>query len=434
MISNHLQLLDLPLSSIQPPKRQLRKYGKRQIDKTIQLITETGMPPVVVVDDNNIVIAGGFVVEAAKRMALKTIPVIRIDGMTPEMGRVLTLALDRLRDEETWIKDAVAAEFQELALEFPELDLQLTGFEIAEIDSYLDFNAVDPVDEAPEPDETQPAVTQKGDLWIMDGHRLLCGDALAEDAYVTLMGAGKADMVLTDPPYNVPIDGHVSGLGQHKHREFAQAAGEMSPEQFIAFLTTVFQHQASSSRSGSIHIVFMDWRHALEILNAANAVGYEHKNLCVWVKDNGGMGSLYRSRHELAFVFKFGDDPHMNNVQLGKYGRYRTNVWEYAGVNSFGGQQGDLAMHPTVKPVPMLVDAIKDCTKRGDTVLDPFGGSGSTLIAAERCKRHARLIEIDPLYCDVIIRRWQALTGRDAVHAVTGKTFNDTAKGGKDHG
>lgn len=433
MISNHLKLFDLPLSSIKPPKRQLRKYGKHQIDKAVQLITETGVPPIVIIDDNNVVIAGNFVVEAAKRMGLETIPVIRIDGMTPEAGRVLALALDRLRDEERWIKDAVAAEFKELSIAFPELDLQLTGFEIAEIDGFLDFSVVDPVEAAPEPDAGMPAVTKPGDLWTLGDHRLICGDALNADTYACLMGKEKADMVLTDPPYNVPIDGHVSGLGQHKHREFAQAAGEMTQEEFTAFLSTVFGLMVAYARSGSIHTVFMDWRHILEITSAANTAGYEHKNLCVWVKDNGGMGSMYRSRHELAFVFKAGDDPHMNNVQLGRYGRYRTNVWEYAGVNSFGGQQGDLAMHPTVKPVPMLVDAIKDCTKRGDIVLDPFGGSGSTLVAAERCKRRARLIEIDPLYCDVIVRRWQALTGKDAVHADTNQTFNENVKGNTDN-
>ena len=245
------------------------------------------------------------------------------------------------------------------------------------------------------------------------------------ESYDALMQGQKANIIFADPPYNVPIDGHVGNSGKTQHREFPMASGEMTADEFTQFLITVFERVVENSTDGSIHYQCMDWRHLKEILAAGKTAGYDLKNLCVWVKDNGGMGSLYRSRHELICVFKNGTAPHMNNVELGKHGRYRTNVWEYAGVNSFGnGRMDELKLHPTVKPVPMISDALKDTSKRGDIVLDSFGGSGSTLIAAERTGRKARLIEIDPIYCDVIIRRWQELTGEEAIHAETGATFN----------
>ena len=235
-------------------------------------------------------------------------------------------------------------------------------------------------------------------------------------------------MVFTDPPYNVPIDGHVCGSGRIKHREFAMAAGEMSQEEFTAFLGTAFGHLARRSADGAIHFVCMDWRHMAEILAAGQAHYAELKNLMVWVKDNGGMGTFYRSRHELIFAFKNGTAPHINTFELGQHGRYRTNVWEYRGVNSTRpGRLEELALHPTVKPVEMIADAIKDCSKRGGIILDPFGGSGSTLIAAAKTGRQARLAELDPVYVDRTVRRWQAWAKDDAVLADTGETFDVVA-------
>lgn len=228
-------------------------------------------------------------------------------------------------------------------------------------------------------------------------------------------------MVFTDPPYNVPIDGHVCGKGSIKHREFEMATGEMSQGEFTGFLTQSMKLASAYSDNRSIGFYCMDWRHMGEILEAARFNKFELKNLCVWVKDNGGMGSLYRSRHELVFVFKHGEDKHINNVELGKHGRNRTNVWEYAGVNSMrAGRMEELSMHPTVKPINLVADAIKDCSKRGGIILDPFGGSGTTLIAAEKTGRIARLIELDPHYCDVIIQRWEELTGEKAVREECG--------------
>jgi DNA modification methylase len=241
-----------------------------------------------------------------------------------------------------------------------------------------------------------------------------------------LLKGSVAALIFTDPPYNVQIDGHVSGLGKAQHREFAMTSGEMSPDEFRKFLENVFRHMATNSADGSIHYICMDWRHMAEIIAAGESVYTELKNLCVWVKNNGGMGTFYRSRHELVFVFKNGTAPHINNFELGQTGRYRTNVWEYQGVNSFGAERDEaLAMHPTVKPVELVADAIKDCSLRNQIVLDPFGGSGTTLIAAEKTGRRGYLMELDPLYCDTIIRRWQAFTGQSALHDGSRGSFDE---------
>jgi DNA modification methylase len=431
LASNTWQTVTLPIDQVKAPKRQLRKFGKRQIEKSIHLINEFGFLPVVLVDETNTPFTALFMVEAARQMGLKEIQVVRCNDLDPKSVRFLCLALSRLPEEESWIKEALSAELKELSIEFPDLDLTLSGFEVGEIDFYIDFNAPPTEDITPAVAET--AFTQSGDLWLLDNHRLFCGDALDEASYQAVMGSAPADLVFTDSPFNVAIDGHVGNSGKIQHREFPMASGEMDKAQFTAFLTSVHMHMAAHVKPGAIMFSCMDWRHLSEILAAGQSAQLELKNLCVWVKDNGGMGSLYRSRHELVLVFKKPGEAHVNNVQLGKHGRYRTNVWEYAGVNSFAGNQDDLTLHPTVKPVTMVMDAIKDCSRRGDIVLDPFGGSGTTLIAAEKTGRLARLIELDPLYCDVIIRRWQTLTGQNAVHATSGKTFGQIEQEGREH-
>jgi DNA modification methylase len=268
-------------------------------------------------------------------------------------------------------------------------------------------------------------VTRPGDIWQIGSHRLICGNSTQRQSYQRLLGEARAQLVFTDPPYNVPIAGHVGGLGSVQHREFAMASGEMSQSEFMAFLTSVFTNLAEFSVDGSIHFQCMDWRHVEEILQAGRNAYYELKNICVWAKNNGGMGSLYRSQHELVFVFKSGNEPHINNVELGKHGRYRTNVWSYAGVNSFGNDRSDLALHPTVKPVALVAEAIRDCSHRKGIVLDAFAGSGTTLIAAERTGRRGYGIEIDPLYCDVIIRRLRAVCGLEAFLEGAGKSFQE---------
>jgi DNA modification methylase len=295
----------------------------------------------------------------------------------------------------------------------------------------LDGEADEPDDNADAvPQATGPAVSQAGDLWLLNEHRICCGNALDARAYETLMAGERAAMVFCDPPYNVRIDGHVSGLGQVRHREFAMASGEMSEAEFTAFLTLSCTLLARHSVEGSIHFICTDWRHAGELIAAGRAAYSDLKNICVWVKHNAGMGSFYRSQHELVLVFKAGYGSHRNNIQLGQFGRHRSNVWSYAGVNSFGRatEEGNLpALHPTVKPVKLVADAILDCSARGDLVLDAFLGSGTTVMAAERTRRRCHGLEIDPLYVDTVIRRWQAHTGAAAVHAQTGKPFNDAA-------
>jgi DNA modification methylase len=272
-------------------------------------------------------------------------------------------------------------------------------------------------------------VTRPNDLWSLGRHKLLCADATKVDSFNRLLTSGPAQMVFIDPPYNVPIQGNVGGLGSIKHREFAMASGEMGEAEFTAFLRTSFGHLVSRSAAGSIHYVCIDWRHCFELLSAGRDTYAELKNLCVWNKDNGGMGSLYRSKHELIFVFKNGDAPHINNVKLGVHGRNRANVWNYPGANSLReGRLEELAMHPTVKPVALVADAILDCSKRGAIVLDCFGGSGTTLIAAERTGRRARVMELDPAYVDVTVRRFQQLSGEPAIHADTHRSFDETER------
>ncbi len=303
-----------------------------------------------------------------------------------------------------------------------EIDLRIEGLHSKEI------SKDDPADTLPP--AAGPAVTKVGDLWLLGKHRLYCGNALEASSYRALLGEERAALIFTDPPYNVKIDGHVGGLGTIHHREFAMAAGEMSESQFTSFLTRVCSLMARHSADGSIHYIYIDWRHAGELLEAGKLAYTELKNICVWVKDNAGMGSFYRSQHELVFVFKNGKAPHRNNIQLGQYGRYRSNVWKYAGANSFSRktEEGNLLeMHPTVKPTALVADAILDCSERGDIVLDPFLGSGTTIMAAERVGRICYGMEIDPLYVDTAIRRWQAYTGDQARHAVTGRAFTEIA-------
>jgi DNA modification methylase len=309
-----------------------------------------------------------------------------------------------------------------------DFEVELVGFELAEIDLILDEDRARKADAEPEaadevpPVSPGPPITQPGDLWQLGAHRLICGDARDPQALAKLLGGDEADMIFTDPPYNVPVDGHVGGLGKVKHREFAFASGEMSEAEFTTFLREALAPAAARCREGAIAYVCMDWRHMRELLAAGDAVFHELKNLCVWNKTNAGMGSFYRSKHELVFVWKVRAGRHVNSFGLGDTGRYRTNVWDYAGVNTFSASRDeDLAMHPTVKPVALVGDAIRDCSKRGDIILDMFAGSGSTLIAADQAGRQARLIEYDPCYCDVILQRFQTLTGKVPVNLSAGR-------------
>jgi DNA modification methylase len=307
-------------------------------------------------------------------------------------------------------------------------EVAITGFEVGEIDLILQEAAAEQkAEEEPVEISPGPAVTKPGDIWLLGDHRLICGDALEGSTYSALMGGQKADVVFADPPYNVKIDGNVCGKGAIRHREFAMASGEMSESEFVDFLSSSLSLLERHSSDGSVHFICMDWRHAAEVLLAGKRAYDTLLNLCVWTKDNGGMGSFYRSQHELVFVFRKGKGSHRNNVQLGRFGRNRTNVWRYPGVNTLSksGSEGNLlALHPTVKPVAMIADAILDCSARGDIVLDNFAGVGSTILAAEKVGRVCYAIEIDPLYIDTAVKRWEKHTGEKAVCAATGEHFD----------
>jgi len=342
------------------------------------------------------------------------------------------IADNRLAEQASWDQQLLGEHFKVLSETKLDFDLEATGFEVSQIDLLIEGlsptseGSSDPADEVPEASDIH--VTAANDLWLLGRNRIYCGNALTAHAGDELMSGRRGDMIFTDPPYNVRIDGHAGGLGRVRHKDFKMASGEMSEAEFSEFLRTVFQMLRLHSEDGSLHYVTMDWRHLSEVLTAGKNVYAELKNLCVWVKENGGMGSMYRSQHELVFVFKNGTEAHRNNVQLGAFGRYRTNVWRYAGANSFPrlSEEGNLlALHPTVKPVLLIADAIMDCTARGDLVLDAFVGSGSTLIAAERAGRLCYAIDIDPTYVDVAVRRWERFTGQLATHAVSGRNFRD---------
>jgi DNA modification methylase len=422
------------LSKLRPYTKNARTHSKKQIWQIAESIKRFGFTNPVLISDDDEIIAGHGRVEAAKVLGIDNIPTVRLSHLNAAQRRAYVIADNKLALNAGWDREVLAIELQALIdLDF---DVEITGFSLAEIDLVLDEareSSQDPErdadDDVPPLIDSVSATTRPGDLWLLGRHRLLCGDSRNREAFDRLLEREPADLVFTDPPYNVPIDGHVCGLGRIRHREFAMGAGEMSREAFTAFLQVALGHAAVPCRDGAIAFVCMDWRHMGELLAAGEAVFSELKNVCVWNKTNGGMGSFYRSKHELVFVFKVGSAPHVNTFGLGDTGRYRTNVWDYAGVNSLrSGRTEDLAMHPTVKPVALVSEAIKDCSRRGGIVLDPFGGSGTTLIAAAKTGRLARLVEFDPAYCDQILRRFERVTGKQAKLATTEQTFEAVAE------
>lgn len=428
---HNLQIEQTPIHALRPQDRNARIHSKRQIRQIAASIRQFGFNNPVLTDDNLHIIAGHGRVEAAKLLGEATVPTVCLSHLSDAQKRAYVLADNALATKADWDRDILAIELQGLIeLGF---DVELTGFEAAEIDLILvdwqeasaESAAADQVTEF----DDGPTVSRCGDFWCLGSHRLLCVDARSPDAYTQLLGDTKADLVFTDPPYNVRIDGHVSGLGRVKHREFAMASGEMTEDEFTQFLKTTLGAAVNASRDGALHYVCMDWRHLFEALSAGKTLYDSLLNLCVWNKDNGGMGSFYRSKHELVLVFKVGTAKHTNNVELGRHGRNRTNVWDYAGANTFRHDRlEELAMHPTVKPVALIADAIKDASKRSEIVLDPFCGSGSTLIAAEKTGRHAYCLEIDSKYVDVAVRRWQLFTGKFATLNGTTISFEEIAE------
>ena len=426
----HLAVEMRCLTELRCSKRNARTHSKKQTKQIANSIIHFGWTYPILIDENGFIIAGHGRYQAAQLLGLSEVPVFVLAGLSEVQKRSLAIADNKIAANAGWDRGVLAAELGELATLLPECDLNLeiTGFEPAEIDSILgDFvdPEQDPADTIPE--IARQAVSRKGDIWILGTHRILCGNATLSVDVSQLMGRDRAAMVITDPPYNQKIK-KVQGRGKVKHREFLQASGEMSRRPYIRFLRSALLYAVKYSVDGSIHFVFIDWRHVGEMLSAGKRVYSELKNMIVWVKTNAGQGSFYRSQHELICAFKNGTAPHRNNVELGQHGRNRSNVWTYAGANTFRtGRMEDLATHPTVKPVALVADAIRDCSRRGDIVLDPFIGSGTTILAAERVGRRAYGLEIDPLYVDAAVRRWQAYAKRDAVLEATGETFDEIA-------
>ena len=403
------------IDDLKPYKRNPRKHPKKQLERLGKSIDRFGYKSPIVINSDNVVLSGNARLEVAKAKGWKTIPCIRVQNMSAEDELAYVIADNQIGLLASWDDEILSQALEQLKDPVLNFDIELTGFDLADADRIIDAQKFEepsnPRDDDFVPKRKIQSRCQTGDIWQLGSHRLICGDALDPEVITQLMADEAARMVFTDPPYNVPIKGNVSGLGKVRHDDFAMACGEMSKDGFTRFLNTSFKNMAAHSMDGSIHFICMDWRHTSELQAAAEDVFTEHKNLIVWVKDNGGMGSFYRSRHELIFCYKLGTAPHVNTFELGQHGRYRTNVWEFRGVNSrTSNRLEELAMHPTVKPVQMICEAIKDVSYRGDIVLDIFAGSGSTLIAAEKTKRIARLCELDPLYCDQILDRWDRYT------------------------
>jgi DNA modification methylase len=426
----------LPTSELRGDPANARLHTDRQVRQLSESIRQFGFNVPILIDQLFNVIAGHCRLAAARKAGLAEVPCIRLDHLTAPQRKAFMIADNRLAEIATWDDRLLAEQLKALSEVELDFDLEVIGFDVADIDLRIESLRQDRTAPVADADDCVPAlggapISRPGDLWLLGRHRVLCGDACESTVYERLMGADRAAAVFTDPPYNLKVHGHVSGLGRIQHREFAMASGEMTQDEFTAFLFKVIGHLRAVSQPGGIGFVCMDWRHIGELMDATRRLGLDLMNVCVWAKPNGGMGSLYRSQHELAFVLKLNPGRHRNNVKLGAYGRNRSNLWTYGVGPGFGraGEEGNLAvLHPTVKPVAMIADAILDVTRRGDFILDPFLGSGSTVIAAERVGRRAVGIEIDPLYVDVIIRRWESYSGAKARLAATGQDFLGVAR------
>lgn len=419
------------IDKIKGYKANPRNHPKNQIRQIAASMDKFGFTNPILIDEKSEILAGHGRLLAAKELNLKTVPVIQISHLSNSQKRAYRIADNKLTENGKWNTDLLKLEFQELeSLDDLNFDLEITGFSTTEIDLYLDNDISQADEELNEiPELIQNPITKEGDIWIFDkddnDHRIICGDSTQKETYEKLFDKKKASIIFTDPPYNVPIDKHVCGLGETKHREFAMASGEMNQEEFEEFLAKFIEASSAKLKDGGLSYICMDWRHGLELMTVATKYYSELKNRCVWNKINAGMGSFYRSKHEDVYVYKKGKKPHINNIELGKNGRYRTNVWDYEGVNGFGSHREDLQLHPTVKPVEMIQDAILDSTKRKEIVLDCFLGSGSTLIAAENSGRICYGVEIDPIYVDTCIERFQKLTSKEVYLQGTNKTYKE---------
>jgi len=423
---SRLSIEYVSIDLLKPFSRNARTHSRRQVQQIANSIQSFGWTNPILTDRSFRMVAGHGRYQAAKLLGIKEVPTIRIESLTEDQLRIYVLADNKLAENAGWDNSILAIEFQHLSN--VDVDLTLSGFEIPEIDLILEEFAgdYDKEDEVSPRNPDQPQVTRLGDLWVLDCHRIFCGDALRANTYRSVLEDKRASVVFSDHPYNVPIHGHASGRGRVRHREFAMACGELTKEEYFSFLrdTISLAVQFSSERATGFYC--MDWRSIDLLIRAAMETYDEYANLCVWAKDTPGLGSFYRSQHELIAVFRKGKGSPRNNIQLGRFGRNRTNLWQYPGINSLSKQSDEgnlLALHPTVKPTRLIADALLDASARGEIALDPFLGSGSTLVAATRTGRVCCGIEIDPVYVDIAVQRWKKYTGGEAIHAGTGKTF-----------
>lgn len=405
-----LKIEYLAISELKEYERNIKIHSKKQVNKLIASIKQFGMVNPILIDNNNTIIAGHGRLQALEKLGYTKIPVIRIEHLSETEIKAYRLADNKIADDAIYDQELLKIELEDIMLD-EEFVITNTGFEIAEIDSIIleDYTTTPKKSDKADEIETMqiPKRVKSGDIWKLGSHILLCGDATNKLHYNKLMQKDKAGLIITDPPYNVPISGHVC---KTKHDEFEMASGEMTNAEFEDFSKNFMQNLVLFSKNGSLHYIFIDWRGINTFLNSGSLFYSELKNICVWNKLIGGMGSMYRSQHEFICVFKNGGMPHINNIELCKHGRYRTNVWGYAGISATNPKSLNLLkMHPTVKPVGMLHEIILDASKSADVVLDPFGGSGSTLLACQRAKRKARIIEISPHYCDLILYRFENL-------------------------
>jgi DNA modification methylase len=435
-LSGKLSVRYVPLATVRPDPNNPRTHTDKQVKQIAKSISTFGFNVPILVDADSNLIVGHGRWSASKLLGLAEVPIITLEHLTVQQRRAYVIADNRLSETAEWNEKLLGEQLKILSEAELDFTLETIGFEMAEIDLIIENLAPapdgqsDPGDALPE----MPAgiqVSQAGDLWLLGRHRLYCGNSLSEYSYTALMGNAKATMVFSDPPYSALIDGHATGLGTIPHKNFQMAAGEMNEAEFTDFLSRICNLLASHSIEGSLHFLCMDWRHLGELLTAGKQAYSELKNVCIWVKDNAGIGSLYRSQHELVLVFKHGKETHRNNTQYGQYGRYRSNVWNYPGVNSLSRSADEcnlLALRPALKPVALVADAIMDCSMRGDIVLDASLSGGTTIIASETTGRKCYGIELNPSYVDTIVRRWEAFTGLSAVHGISGKKFPDFEK------
>lgn len=422
---NPLQIRYVSPTELRPHPRNARIHSERQIEQIAASIKSFNFNSPVIIDDTGQILAGHGRVLAAIKLGLQQVPCVSLRHLTETQRRAFILADNRLGELSEWNEDILALELEELSVVDEPFEITDTGFEMPRIDVLIEERhrpsvEVDAADASVDLNHVE-AVARLGDLWLLDRHRLFVGNALERQSYPALLDDQLAQMVFIDPPFNVRIQGHVSGLGKARHPEFVMASGEMSNPEFETFLRTAFTRLVEASVPGAIHFVCMDWRGLANLLSAGDAYT-ELKNICVWVKSQPSLGSMFRSQHELVAVFKSGRGPHVQNIQLGKHGRNRSNVWQMPGMNSFQkGRADKLAMHPTVKPVALVADAILDCSTRGGLILDVFAGSGTTLIAAERTGQVGAAMEMDTHYADVILRRFCDVTGIEPVNAATGQ-------------